>query len=255
MTDSIPQAPQPPLPPRDGDLLARWLLAEPSASRRLHLRQARPVAAAVALGVLAYCAWQWAHQTAAVQRKPLEVVAIVPIPIPPPPPPPPPPEQPQQDQLPPEQQLLEPVHTPVDEPKPAEKNQAADASKESMQMNADAQAGGDAFNIGAGSSHGMGGSGGPARLGNATYGQYLGYALQKLVRENDRTGYLAYQLDVDIWIDREGRVTQARIRHSSGDAEVDDKVASVLRSAVLSQGPSASMTMPVKVRLNSRRPS
>ncbi|WP_342325169.1 energy transducer TonB [Kosakonia sp. BYX6] len=224
-----------------------------SALRRLG-KYLIAIALAAAVG---WQLWQWLSAPAGVQRKAPEVTTI--IPLPPPPPPPPKPEPPPEPETPPpEQTMVEP--TPVEkpapeEPKPAEEPKAADNNAQPMQMNSDAQAGSDAFNIGAGSGGGMAGSGGAGRIGNATYGQYLGYALQKLVRENDSTGYLAYQLDVDIWIDREGRVTRAEIRRSSGDADVDEKVATVLRNAVLTQRPTTTTTMPVKVRLNSRRPT
>lgn len=221
-------------------------------------RLIKPVAAIVAAALVGWLLWQWLSAPAGVQRKAPEVTAI--IPLPPPEPPPPKPEPPPEPETPPpEQEMVETEPTPVEEPtpeepKPAEEPKAADNNAEPMQMNSDAQAGSDAFNIGAGSGGGMSGAGG-GRFGNATYGQYLGYALQKLVRDNDSTGYLAYQLDVDIWIDREGRVTRAEIRRSSGDTSVDEKVAAVLRNAVLTQRPTTTTTMPVKVRLNSRRPT
>lgn len=230
----------------------------PLSMRRAWMRFAKPAAVLIAVAVLAWLLWQWLSAPVSVQRKTPEVTAIIPLPPPPPPPPkqepPPEPEQP-----PPEPEMAEPTPveepTPQEEPKPAEEPKVADNNAEPMTMNSDGQAGGDAFNIGAGSGGGMSGSGGAGRIGNATYGQYLGYALQKLVRENDSTGYLAYQLDVDIWIDPQGRVTRAEIRRSSGNTEIDGKVAGVLRSAVLTQRPTTTTTMPVKIRLNSRRPS
>lgn len=230
----------------------------PSWQQRLK-RVIKPGAVILGVALAGWLLWQWLSAPAGVQRKAPEVTAI--IPLPPPPPPPPKPEPPPEPETPPpEEEMVEPEPTPVEEPtpeepKPAEEPKAADNNADPMQMNSDAQAGSDAFNIGAGAGGGMSGSGGGGRLGNATYGQYLGYALQKLVRENDTTGYLAYQLDMDIWIDREGRVTRAEIRRSSGDAAVDEKVAAVLRNAVLSQRPTTTTTMPVKVRLNSRRPT
>ncbi|HCB1212043.1 TPA: TonB family protein [Klebsiella pneumoniae] len=123
-----------------------------------------------------------------------------------------------------------------------------------MQMDADAQAGGDAFNIGAGSSGGMAGSG-AGRIGNATYGQYLGYALQKVLRETDATRNLAYRMNVDLWIDRDGRVRRVEMTRSSGDPEIDEKVLAVLRAATFDQRPTPTTTMPAKVALTSRRPS
>ena len=116
------------------------------------------------------------------------------------------------------------------------------------------QAGSDAFNIGAGSGKGMGGSG-AGRAGNATYSQYLSFALQKALRDADSTRHLAYRLHVDLWIDRDGRVTRAQLARSSGDAEIDQAVLAVLNTITFDQRPTPSTTMPAKVALTSRRPS
>jgi hypothetical protein len=50
-----------------------------------------------------------------------------------------------------------------------------------MQIDGDAQAGNDGFNIGAGKGGGMAGSGGG--LGTGTYSQYLAGVFQRLLRE------------------------------------------------------------------------
>ena len=97
--------------------------------------------------------------------------------------------------------------------------------------------------------------GGGGRAGNATYGQYLGYALQKLLREADSTRNLAYRMNVDLWIDGGGKVTRVEITRSSGDPAIDEKVLAVLRSTAFGQRPTSTTTMPAKVALTSRRPS
>ncbi|HAS30443.1 MAG TPA: energy transducer TonB, partial [Alcanivorax sp.] len=59
-------------------------------------------------------------------------------------------------------------------PTPDEPPSPAEDLSDAMQIDGEAQAGTDAFNIAAGGGGGMGGSG--AGVGNATYGQYLSYA-------------------------------------------------------------------------------
>lgn len=237
---------------RDDNGLGELFSRERTASRR----NGGPwlsLAALLVVGVSAWLVWQWAGQTTGKQRKPPELTAI--IPLPPPPAPPPEPEK----ATTPEKQITEPEPIPVpsEEPKPAENTPPtpADAAADPMQMNADAQSGSDSFNIGAGSGKGMAGSGGGGRVGNATYGQYLGYALQKVLRETDTTRQLVYRMNVDIWINREGQVTRVEMAHSSGDRDVDEKVLAVLRKTTFDQRPTTMTTMPVKVALTSRRPA
>jgi len=124
-----------------------------------------------------------------------------------------------------------------------------------MQMDADAQAGSDAFNIGAGKGRGMAGSGG-GRAGNATYGQYMSYALQKILREDENTKNLVYRLNVNLWLSETGQIVRVEVARSSGDPEIDAKVIAALRAIPsLEERPPAALPMPVRAALNSRRPS
>ena len=47
--------------------------------------------------------------------------------------------------------------------------------------------------------------GGGGRAGNATYSQYLAYALQKILREDERTRNLTFRLQANIWLTASGR--------------------------------------------------
>lgn len=212
---------------------------------------------AVCLLMLAWLAWHWATDRSGVKRKAPEMTAIIPLPPPPPVPKTEPRKEP--DEIPPKQeQLVEKEPTPVEKPTPSEEKPlaSADTSPEPMQMDAQAQAGGDAFNIGAGTGSGMGapGSGGVGAIGSATYGQYLGYVLQKILRESEATRNLVYKMAVDMWISRSGEVTRVDVVRSSGDASVDSRVLAVLRGSTFDQHPLETTKMPAKVSLNSRRP-
>ncbi|CZZ90900.1 TonB family C-terminal domain [Bordetella ansorpii] len=218
-----------------------------------------PVVGLVVVVGLGYFIWRWAGDMAGVQREAPKVAAI--IPLPPPPPPPPPPEKPPEEPPPPEE-VVEPK--PIEEPKPIDQPKPDEAPPKpandmanAMEMNTDAQAGSDAFNIGAGSGSGMAGSGGGGGFGNATYGQYMSYMLQKILREDERTRNLVYRgVAVNIWLDTAGQVTRVEVARSSGDAEVDEKLVATLRAVGrVDERPPASTPMPIRTSISSRRPS
>ncbi|EPL6568678.1 energy transducer TonB family protein, partial [Pseudomonas aeruginosa] len=180
--------------------------------------------------------------------------AIIPLPPPPPPPPekPPEPEQPVE-----EEKIVEPEPQPeLEEVKPQEEAppSPADDLADPMQMDGDAQSGSDAFNIGAGKGGGMAGSGG-GRAGNASYSQYLAYAFQRLLRDNPELRNLAFRLQAEIWLSSSGDITRAELIRSSGDPETDQKVLAALRAAGrLEERPPASLTLPVRIALQGKRP-
>ncbi|WP_167270366.1 TonB C-terminal domain-containing protein [Pantoea sp. Tr-811] len=201
---------------------------------------------------LAWLLWQWANDMSGVRREAPKIPAIIPLP---PPPPPPPPEPPKEPEPPVEQKIAEPEPVPeAEEVKPAE--DAPDPAQDlanPMQMDGDAQAGGDAFNVGSGKGSGMGGGGGG--LGNGTYSQYLAYAFQRLLRDNPELRNLAFNLQAEIWLSAAGEITRVELLRPSGDPEVDGQVLAALRAApALDQRPPASLTLPVKVALQGRRP-
>ena len=129
----------------------------------------------------------------------------------------------------------------------------ADDMAEPMQMDADAQAGSDAFNIGAGQSGGMSGSGGGG-LGTGTYEQYLSYAFQKLMADATELRNEVFRVQADIWLDTDGNITRAELFRGSGDEELDAKLLKALRAAPgFAERPPASLTMPTRVELQGRR--
>ncbi|QII84829.1 energy transducer TonB [Bordetella hinzii] len=229
----------------------------PDPSRGLRLKRILRGGAGVALAaLLGYFLWQWAHDMAGVRREAPKVAAI--IPLPPPPPPPPEPEKPPEPEPPKEEEkLVEPDPVPAEPPKPAEEAPLTPANDVAnpMQIDGQAQAGSDAFNIGAGQGGGMSGSGG-GRGGNATYGQYMSYVLGKILRENDSTRQLAFRMQVRIWLTPQGQVSRVEVERSSGDAEIDAKVLAALRAVpAVDERPPATLPMPIRASLSGRRPS
>ncbi|MCP2072913.1 UNVERIFIED_ORG: TonB family protein [Pseudomonas lini] len=211
-------------------------------------------AAGLVLGaVAAWLLWQWANDMSGVRREAPKVPTIIPLP----PPPPPPPEKPKEPEPQVEEKVLEPEPTPEpEEVKPEEEAPPSpvDDLANPMQMEGDAQSGNDAFNIGAGKGGGMAGAGG-GRLGNGTYSQFLAFTFQRLLRENPDLRSLAFSLQADVWLSAVGEITRVELVKSSGNPQVDEQVMTALRTAPhLSERPPASLTLPVRLSLQGRRP-
>lgn len=201
---------------------------------------------------LAWLLWQWANDMSGVRREAPKIPAIIALP---PPPPPPPPEPPKEPEPPVEEKIVEPQPVPeAEEVKPAEEAppSPADDLANPMQIDGDAQSGSDAFNVGAGKGGGMAGGGGG--MGSGSYGQFLAYAFQRLLRDNPELRNQAFNLQGDVWLSETGEVTRVELVRSSGDAQVDALVLAALRAApALTQRPPASLTLPVRIALQGRR--
>jgi len=153
------------------------------------------IGAVVALIAVAVV-WYLLAGTASTKREAPSTPMLVLQPPPPPPPPPQPEKLPEPEKVKPEVVEPKPEPTPA-EPKPAEDtpNPAKDLS-DPVTMNADGQAGTDAFGIGAGKGGGMSGSG--AGGGNVTYGRYFGYVLQQALSRDERARRLVFLMQVNV---------------------------------------------------------
>lgn len=268
MSSNTPQPPEAEKPrtehgradqPGDAQTPNVWL-AEPESSKKRSLAQSvKWIVGLVIVAVLGWFVYQWANDMAGVKRDAPKLTTI--IPLPPPPPPPPEPEKPPEPEEPKEEEIVEPEPepepTPVEEPQPKDEAppSPADDLANPMKIDGDAQAGSDAFNIGAGAGGGMAGGGG-GRAGSATYSQYLAYMFQRILREDDRTRNLVFRLNADVWLTASGQITQVKLTKSSGDKEIDDLVIAAVRAVgQLDERPPASLTMPVRVAFQGRRPN
>jgi TonB family protein len=213
---------------------------------RLRLWLPRVVVVAVLLG-LAGMIWHLAGSTVGVRREAPRIATITPLPPPPPPKEKPPEPKPHEE----EKQVVdrpEPMK-PLDAPKPSN-----DVAKQ-VTINSDAQAGSDAFNIGAGAGGGMVGSGGGNGTGTGSYDQYLGYAIQQAVQRDDRVNRLVFDVRVDIWMDTDGRLIRAQLVGSTGNDTTDNALAEVLRAMPRIDVPPPSSThFPLRVSIRGRRP-
>ncbi|HZZ90765.1 MAG TPA: energy transducer TonB [Caulobacteraceae bacterium] len=207
---------------------------EVSALRRMARRYAPYAVAFVLLASLMILLWNMAHDhTTLIRQTPtMPIVALTAPPPPPPPPPksPPPPE-------PPKVQMETPQPQQNDQPK---------APPQQLTINGPPQAGGDSFGLSAGNGGGsvIGGGQGPGGGGDggfaeSAYTRYLTGYIQQAVQQDDRVTRSVFQLDVQLWVDRGGRVTSASVVKTSGDGKLDRQVISVLQNMRLDQSPPA----------------
>jgi protein TonB len=203
-----------------------------------------PAVIACVLLAPAYGIWQLASEKGSVRREAPRLMTIMPLP-PPPPPPPKPPEPKVQEQV-------EEIETPVpepDTPQPTDPPQA-------VTINSDAQAGGDAFGLAAGSGRGMLGSGATAGgFGSASYERHLSYELQRAIERDERVNRLVFRVLVDLWIDAGGRIERVEVARSSGDETKDRAVIAALQELqALPTAPPQAVNFPLRLTIRGQRP-
>jgi outer membrane biosynthesis protein TonB len=209
------------------------------------------VAGVIALLLLGALIWHFAGSTVGVRREAPRVATITPLPPPPPPPKekPPEPKKVEED--------IKPVDKPQDIPqKPLDAPKPSNDVAKNVTMNADAQVGSDAFNIGAGDGGGMVGSGGGTGTGTGSYDQYLGYAIQQAVQRDDRVNRLVFDVRADVWLDAEGRLSRAELVGSTGNPKTDEALIDALRSMPrIETAPPSSLHFPLRVAIRGKRPA
>ena len=199
-------------------------------------RIVRMAVPAIALGLVAAGIWYLVNDHAGLRREapPLPTITAV---LPPPPPPPPKQEKPPE----PEKKLQ-------DVPKP-ETPKETDAPKP-LTINGPAQAGTDAFGLGAGSGGGdvAGGTG----FGNESYGRYLTSVIQSAIEQDDRVNHLAFSAQVMAWVD-DNRRLHVKLIQSSGDPKIDSDLVSLAENLPpLEEEPPGALQF--KLAIRSRRP-
>ena len=206
---------------------------------------------AVVLAALAALLWYLLFKDPATTRRQVPDVPMLALPPPPPPPPEPEPEQKPEPE---EEPLPEPE--PLDEaPTPAEDEAPEPDTSDPVTMDADAQAGTDNFGIQKGTGGGTAGTG-VGGVGNASYGRYLGYVLQQAISRNERLRRDAFQMHLDVWVERDGTISRVEVVRSSGNNEADQAVLEAVRShGRLDTQPPASLTFPARVLVQGRRPA
>ncbi|HEY1710351.1 MAG TPA: energy transducer TonB [Rhizomicrobium sp.] len=206
----------------DGGVARRWMhVAVPS----------------FVLLLIAGMIWYLMHSTTGTRREAPPLQTILTTLPPPPPPPPPKPEK------------VEPEKKVEETPKPNEVK-TPDAPKP-MTINGPAQAGNDAFNIGAGD--GSGSVGSSSGLGDESYSRYMGSSIQQMIQQDDSVNRLVFSTEVAVWIDANGHLTQAKIVRSSGDDKTDEAVLAALKTMPSLEQPPSTLQFPQRIAIRGRR--
>lgn len=207
---------------------------DPDAARRWAAR-------AGGLGLIAllgWGVWEFANHEAGVERERAETSTLIPVLEPPPPPPPPPPE-------------VEPEVEPEAEPAEAEPEDAAEPEStpqpqstptpgpQNLQMEGPAQAGGDAFGIGAGRGNGrtIGGNSGGNIEALRWYADLANRELGRALQEDRKVARGRYRVVLAVRVGPGGRVQAVDVTSGSGDEERDALIRTVLVGRRLSQPP------------------
>jgi TonB family protein len=200
----------------------------------------------VLLLAAAWLVWMLAGHEVGVRRSAPRIATITPLPPPPPPP---------KEKLPEpkKEEIKQEVPKPAEPLKPVQAPKAPDVAKQ-ITINSAAQAGNDAFNIGAGEGGGMVGSGGGTGVGGSSYEQYLSYALQEAIQRDDRTRRLVFEVRVNLWLSPNGNITRAELVKPSGVQTTDRALIDVLQGVHIDTPPPASLSMPVRVAMRGYRP-
>jgi protein TonB len=171
---------------------------------------------------------------AKVERK-VQVVQMIRLPPPPPPeeaPPPPPPK----DEVP----LAQ------NEPEPSPSDEAAPS--ETLGLDAEGSAGGDAFGLAARKGgHDLTGSGG------AIFAWYTGKVVDKLKDElstDPRIRSKRFSVAVKVWIEHDGRIREARLASTTGSRDLDQAIeAALAKMARMSEPPPLEMPQPLSLKI------
>ena len=171
---------------------------------------------------------------------------------PPPPPPPPPEVKPPEPEVK-EEKIDEPIPDKEPEPAPEESNEPPAAE---LGLDADGSAGSDAFGLAAhkGGRSMLGGSPGSAII---WYGgqiqRQLEDSLQTLLADTVamKSGY---SVNIDVWVDADGRITRCELASGSGKEDVDQVIRTALPKIRASIGKTLpeNMPQPVRIRMTTR---
>jgi len=205
----------------------------------------RIIAVALLLAA-AWLVWMMAGHEVGVRRAAPRIATITPLP----PPPPPPKEKPPEPKK--VEETKQDIPKPAEPLKPVQAPKAPDLAKQ-ITINGPAQAGNDAFNIGAGEGGGMLASGGTG-AGGSSYEQYLSYALQEAIQRDDRTRRLVFDVRVNLWLSPDGGITRVELIKPSGAQSTDRALLEVLRGVRIDAPPPANLSMPVRVAMRGYRP-
>jgi len=181
---------------------------------------------AIIAGAVALIAWLfWPADDGARRERVIQEVTLV---TPPPPPPPEPEEKIMEE----EPEVVEPTEKPevqkdVEAPTEDATNDERSEPSEAAGLDKPADAGSDSFRLAAGKGGGLFGRGGGGG-GDGGWAAYVETHVRKALRLDPRTRSAQGFLNVTLTIDRDGRITGAALRTSTGDPKLDDAIRDVL---------------------------
>jgi periplasmic protein TonB len=192
-------------------------------------RQAGAILAPIVLiGLVAWLVWPDGEGAPSTERFVTEIEMLQP-----PPPPEPEPEEPIMEE---EEEIVEPSEEPPSETpseQPSETLQDAPSEPASNQLaglDRPADAGSDNFRLAAGGGGGLFGRGTGGGGGGGQWGAYVEGHIRRALMHDPRTRVARGSVDVTVVISEAGRFTQATLRGSTGDRELDAAIRDVLRS-------------------------
>ena len=104
----------------------------------------------------------------------------------------------------------------------------------------------------------IGGTGKGSHAGGSRFGAYaakLQLAITEALRENPQTRNAKFTVNSALWEDAHGKIVRARLVQSTGNAALDNAISDVLKALQIDDEPPAGMPMPIRIRLNARRPN
>jgi periplasmic protein TonB len=212
------------------DRRSRWLKHAPAAG-------AVVLVAVLVIGLV----WVIRGFMATKEQKPERRVQNITVIRPPPPPPqetppPPPPEK-----------VEQPI--PQNEPEPAPDN--APTPSQQLGLDAEGNAGDDAFGLAA-----RKGGGDLVGTGGAAFAWYTGKLKDEVADRLSADPQLRakkYSVGVRVWIESDGRIKDVRLTGSTGSRDIDGAIAAALTSlGRMSQGPPLEMPQPITLQIVSR---
>jgi protein TonB len=207
----------------------------------------------LAILLLLLLAWHfWPSDTLTQRERVIQEITVVT------PPPPPPPEEKIMEE---EPEIIEPpeeepeIQKDVEQPseQPSEAPSEAPATSEPAGLDRPADAGSDSFRLAAGGGGGLFGRGGGG-LGGGSWGAFVETHIRRALQRDPKTRSASGFLNVMVDIDGTGRFTGARLRSSTGNAELDDAVRRVLATLPpLTRGLPANQNGRTYATINMRR--
>jgi TonB family protein len=143
-----------------------------------------------------------------------------------------------------------PLEKPKDEPVKDAKNEEPPGP---LSLDAKPVGPGDLFNLG-GKPGGnpYGGGGGGSRFGY--YAAMVQSQMKAALEANPKTRSASAQaVQVRVWADNTGRVTKVQFVNSTGDAQLDGAISSVITGLTLREPPPKDMPMPINTRVSALR--